>query len=262
MPGDAVPRWIGVSATLQVRPRSVDRKTRALAAPPVPIHAFDLPCTMRQGPPAAKTPSPARTAGARVGGTRLHPLPPSSVTSTNSLPSAGSLSAMPWSLSQNAMASRNTPFSERFNCRDQFVPSSVWKICACPESARPALIVQTRRPFVAKMARRSREAAGGTVSIFHVLPPSEVCATRPRVPLAHATDPLTALKPRNSAFVPLCCGDHCAAATRPTAIRRTISNLISAPPERGGDDGIQTDERHSFDPDRLAVVDDDRRSER
>src|SRR5436309_1395205 len=62
------------------------------------------------------------------------------------------------------------------------------------------------------MSRRSSESAPGTVSTTQVAPPSVVCATRPRVPLAHATVELTAARPRNSAVVLLACGAHCAAA--------------------------------------------------
>src|SRR3569833_3809788 len=37
---------------------------------------------------------------------------------------------------------------------------------------------------------------------------------------------------------------------------------MSAPPESRGDDAVQSDQRHAFEPDRLAVDDDDRRRER
>src|SRR5947209_881029 len=45
IPAADVPACTGVSATDHVRPRSVDRNTRAVAPPPVPIQTFDDPCT-------------------------------------------------------------------------------------------------------------------------------------------------------------------------------------------------------------------------
>ena len=50
----------GVTETLQVRPLSVDRKTRALSPPPVPNQASEAPRTNRHVPLAAKAPSPVR----------------------------------------------------------------------------------------------------------------------------------------------------------------------------------------------------------
>jgi hypothetical protein len=46
----------------------------------------------------------------------------------------------------------------------------------------------------------------------HVLPPSSVCVTAPRAPLAHATCELTTLKPRNEDVLRLARMVHCADA--------------------------------------------------
>src|SRR5262249_49356611 len=81
------------------------------------------------------------------------------------------------------------------------------------------------------MARKSSPDAPGTESTVHVTPPSVVRATRPRVPLAHTTDALVATRPRNSAFVPLCCGTHCALAFVANAakIASVLIRVIASP---------------------------------
>ena len=72
--------------------------------------------------------------------------PPSSVARMNSLPPTGSLIAMPWRSSQNAIASRKTPVCAVVNwLRSNCAPSVVRKICACPCSAGPALMTHARR---------------------------------------------------------------------------------------------------------------------
>src|ERR1041385_7339416 len=104
------PEWIGVSATLHVRPLSVDLKTRATEPPPVAIQAFDEPWTVRQVPLAANDPSFGIVEGSASGETRDQLFPPSSVRSRKGFPSTGSLITMPWSRSQNESASKKTPF--------------------------------------------------------------------------------------------------------------------------------------------------------
>src|SRR5207342_603155 len=64
IPAAEPPAWSGVSATRQVRPRSVDRNTRARSPPPVPIQTFDVACTVSQVPLAANAASPGNTGGA------------------------------------------------------------------------------------------------------------------------------------------------------------------------------------------------------
>ena len=66
---EGLPARIGVGATVQVRPRSVERKTRAEEPPPVPNQAFEVPRTTRQVPLAAKAPSPGRAPGIPESGT-------------------------------------------------------------------------------------------------------------------------------------------------------------------------------------------------
>ena len=76
MPAVGVPPTIGVSATVQDRPRSVVFMTRAEASAPVPTHAVPSPCVTRQVPLAAKLPSPSLAGGRRSGGTRAQIGPP------------------------------------------------------------------------------------------------------------------------------------------------------------------------------------------
>src|SRR5678816_2611428 len=63
---------------------------------------------------------------------------------------------------------------------------------------------------VAAMARRSSVLAPGIVSRVQCAPPSSVCTTVPRWPLAHTTLADTTLNPRSPASVGLDCGCHCA----------------------------------------------------
>src|SRR5438270_8688520 len=76
----------------------------------------------------------------------------------------------------------------------------------------PTLTACATAADVAAIARRSSPAAPGMVSSVHVAPPSTVCTTVPRHPLAHATCGDTTLSPRSSAAVGLGCGTHCADA--------------------------------------------------
>jgi hypothetical protein len=76
-------------------------------------------------PLAANAASPGNVAGSRSGGTRVQLPPPSFVVSTKKCPSIGSLSAIPCCASQNASASRKTPFCVVAYTSDQCAPASV-----------------------------------------------------------------------------------------------------------------------------------------
>ena len=65
------PLTIGVSLTAQVRPLSIERKTRA-AVPPVANQTWLLPCTVMQVPLAANPPSPCTAGGRFSGATELN----------------------------------------------------------------------------------------------------------------------------------------------------------------------------------------------
>src|SRR5579872_1730878 len=107
IPSESAPCTIGVSATLQLLPASEDRKTRA-TFPPVANHTFDFPSTATHVPLAANAPSPSIATG-NDAETDSQFFPPFSVLITSNFPFAGSPTAIPCSLFQNAMQSKN-PF--------------------------------------------------------------------------------------------------------------------------------------------------------
>ncbi len=116
---------------------------------------------------------------------------------------------MPLRASQNWIASRNVPFRVADQRRDQVRPPSVVRYTR-EESAM--LIACAVVGDVAAMARRSSASAPGIVSRVQCAPPSVVCTTVPRWPLAHTTLGDTILSPRSSTSVGLACGCHWAAA--------------------------------------------------
>src|SRR5580692_294100 len=100
---------MGVSATVQFLPASVERNTRA-PFPPDANQTFAFPWTAMQVPLAAKPPSPATAGGSFSGGIGFQLLPPSSVVINSNLPcpslsKVGSPTAIPWSEFQKAMQS-------------------------------------------------------------------------------------------------------------------------------------------------------------
>src|SRR5262245_7333132 len=106
LPVEASPQIIGVSATSQVFPRLVDRKTRA-TLPPVAIQTLLRPSTVMQVPLAANAPSPSLAAGIFISRGSFQVAPPSVVLIMTRRPSTGSLTAIPLLTSQNAIASKN-----------------------------------------------------------------------------------------------------------------------------------------------------------
>src|SRR5450759_94739 len=119
------PPGIRVDETLQVRPRSVERNTRASAPPPVAIHAFDEPCTVSWVLLAANAASPLSTGGMFIGEILAQFAPPSSVVRMTNRPSTGSLKVNPWCESKNATPSRQTPLVESVQASVQLLPPSV-----------------------------------------------------------------------------------------------------------------------------------------
>src|SRR6185503_17460874 len=117
------PLVIGVAATFQVMPPSVERNTRA-APPPVPIQALRVPCTTTLVPLAANAASPLIASGIPEGGTSVHVAPPSVVRIIGIFPSTGSLNATPFLASQNAMPSKKPLGLRLVNCSVQFLPPS------------------------------------------------------------------------------------------------------------------------------------------
>src|SRR5215469_8289847 len=95
IPDDAFAGCMGVSATLHVLPRSLERKTRATLAPPVANQAFLSPCTAKQELLAAKAPSLGNAGGRAAGRICFQVVPPSSVRNKAKRPSIGSLSTIP-----------------------------------------------------------------------------------------------------------------------------------------------------------------------
>ena len=113
-PRSGVPARTGVSWAVQVRPRSVERKTAP--APPVPNQALRPPgrpgrCRWRRTPPRRAAPRASPRAAIR-----LQVSPPSSVVRITNRPSTGSPRARPCSASQKARASRK-PCGSRLTCR-------------------------------------------------------------------------------------------------------------------------------------------------
>src|ERR1035437_6383444 len=121
----AAPPGIRVDETLQVRPRSVERNTRASAPPPVAIHAFDEPCTVSWVLLAANASSPLSTGGMFIGEILAQFAPPMSVARMTKRPSTGSLKVNPWCESQNATPSRKRPLEESVQASVQLLPPSV-----------------------------------------------------------------------------------------------------------------------------------------
>src|SRR5580704_12745794 len=129
IPAESGPWLIGVSATVQVLPASVERNTRA-AFPPVANQTLLVPWTAMQVPLAANAPSPSMAGGSDSGESGSQLLPPFSVVinSNLSLPElsrTGSPSAMPRSRSQKAMQSKNPLGFLLVNCKIQVLPASV-----------------------------------------------------------------------------------------------------------------------------------------
>src|SRR5262249_38353829 len=125
IPDDAFPGCIGVSATLQVLARSLERNTRATLAPPVANQTLLSPCAVRQELLAANAPSLGNDGGSPAGGICFQVAPPSSLRNKAKCPWMGSLSKIPWRRSQKAIASKKTPgrFSSKTCC--QLWPPSV-----------------------------------------------------------------------------------------------------------------------------------------
>lgn len=101
----AGPLATGVENTDQVRPASVEWKTRERAPPPDAIQASRRPEVTRQVPDAAKANSPGSAAGIPAPDWTLQCWPPSVVRAIRNFPSVGSESAMPSDGLKNAMQS-------------------------------------------------------------------------------------------------------------------------------------------------------------
>src|SRR5579871_2939484 len=112
---------IGVAVTVQVRPASSDRNTRAAPRPPVANQTCRSPITNRQLLLAANAPSSESAAGPGCG---VQCSPPSTVLRTTNLPSTGSPITIPCCESQKATASKNPLGSGLVNCRVQCEPLS------------------------------------------------------------------------------------------------------------------------------------------
>src|SRR5882672_2106253 len=103
---------MGVLATFQVLPLSVDWKIPAAPGPPVPNQASPFPRAIRQVPLAAKAPSLESAGGATR---RRQCTPPSSVANITNFPSTGSPTTIPCCASQNAIASQKPDASGLVN---------------------------------------------------------------------------------------------------------------------------------------------------
>ena len=190
----------------------------------------------------------------------------------NSLPPSGIAHRDPVVDRPRTRARRETrPSRDVANCRDQLVPSSVRKICACPFSAGPALIDPRERCIASRRWRESRAPRRRGWCRSSTSRRRRSCARRGRAcrsPTPPRRSWRTVRETRRSSRS-VAESTVRRARWRPTAedaddavrgINR--SSRMSAPPERGGDDAVQADQRHALDPDRLAVVDDDRRRQR
>src|ERR1035438_10081961 len=83
-------------------------------------------------------------------------------------------------------------------------------------SPEPALIRYTLRASMARMPRKSRASAPGTLAARQVTPPSVVARYVPPLPLAQTFWESTALTPRSDARVLLVCGAQvCAQSVAP-----------------------------------------------
>src|SRR5438270_9849035 len=122
IPEDALPWAIGVSATVQVRPESGERKTRA-AGPPVP-KKISSPESARQVLLAANAPSLGRAAGMLPLGSGFQ-CSLSVVLSRRNLPLIGSLSAKQCVSERQAIESRKNSLRLLVYCRSQVSPPSV-----------------------------------------------------------------------------------------------------------------------------------------
>src|SRR5258708_13859698 len=122
IPEEALPWAIGVSATLQVRPESGERKTRA-AGPPVP-KKISSPESKRQVLLAANAPSPGRAAGMLPLGSGFQCWP-SVVLNRRNLPSMGSLSAKQCVSERQVVGSRKNSLRLSVYCSFQISPPSV-----------------------------------------------------------------------------------------------------------------------------------------
>src|SRR5262245_23903788 len=102
---ESVATFIGGSETVQVWPRSVERKIRARAAPPVANQTLLCPWMVRQVPLAANEDSLVRGAGMEAL-IRSQFVPPLMVAIKKNSPSTGSLKAIPCCRSQKDNASK------------------------------------------------------------------------------------------------------------------------------------------------------------
>src|SRR6188472_1894628 len=102
------PLRIGVEATVQVRPRLRDVKTRASVDAPVPNHALRPWLLVMHWPLAAKAASPANAGGIPAGSTMFQVRPLSVVLRIRKCtPSGGSESVRPTFLLKKVMQSKN-----------------------------------------------------------------------------------------------------------------------------------------------------------
>src|SRR6266566_1991095 len=122
IPEEALLWAMGVSATVQVRPESGERKTRA-AGPPVP-KKISSPETARQVLLAANAPSPGSAAGMFSLANGLQ-CSPSVVLRIRNLPSRGSLRATQCFSEKQAIESRKNSLRLSVYCRFQVSPPSV-----------------------------------------------------------------------------------------------------------------------------------------
>jgi len=122
---ELVPPGSPLDDTVQERPRSVERNTRASLPPPVAIHAFDEPCTVSCVLLAANAASFGSTGGMFAGAVRVQLDPPSSVVRITSFPPTGSLNVKPCRASQNARPSRKIPLVVSLHVSDQCFPPSI-----------------------------------------------------------------------------------------------------------------------------------------
>src|SRR6266852_4602000 len=122
IPEEALPWATGVSVTVQVRPESGERKTRA-AGPPVP-KKISSPESRRQVLLAANAPSLGRDAGMLLLGSRFQCWP-SVVFNTRNLPLIGSLRAKQCVSERQAIESRKNSLRLSVYCSVQVSPPSV-----------------------------------------------------------------------------------------------------------------------------------------
>src|SRR5262249_10129361 len=156
----------------QLRPRSVDRRTRALFAAPVPNHTRSAPKTATFVPLAANAPSLGSAAGRRLDATGAQERPPSRVVTMTNAPLTESLTAMPLSASQNVMASKKASALAFANCSVQDSPALV--VLKIRESVPlPMLSRYAVFSLTASTSRKSSTLPSriGFGSVFQVAPP-------------------------------------------------------------------------------------------